>query len=147
MTLSEVVSEVADRIETDAVSQSRNYSAALASVEKLRHSAELDDGSLMSVAQAGDENEVIAALAVMCDLSIPFVEKTIIQQQTETLLVMARANDLSWSTVKAILMLHNGRRAPSESKTAQLLASYERLKRQTAQEIMRFYRTREKQAH
>ena len=145
--ISEVVSEVADRIETDAISQSRNYSAALASVEKLRHSAELDDGSLMSVAQAGDENEVIAALAVMCDLSIPFVEKTIIQQQTETLLVMARAIDLSWSTVKAILMLHNGRRAPSESKTAQLLASYERLKRQTAQEIMRFYRTREKQAH
>jgi uncharacterized protein (DUF2336 family) len=143
----EAVSEVVDRIETEAVSQSRNYSAALASVEKLRHCAELDDGSLMNVAQAGDENQVIAALAIMCDLSIPFVEKTITRQQTEILLVMARAIGLSWSTVKAILMLHKGRRAPSESKIAQLLASYERLKRQTAQEIMRFYRTREKQAH
>jgi uncharacterized protein (DUF2336 family) len=145
--ISEVVSEVADRIETEAISQSRNYSAALASVEKLRHSAELDDGSLMNVAQAGDENEVIAALAVMCDLSIPFVEKTVTQQQTEILLVMARATGLSWSTVKAILMLHKGRRAPSENKIAKILASYERLKRQTAQEIMRFYRAREKQAH
>jgi uncharacterized protein (DUF2336 family) len=145
--ISGVVSEVADRIETEAISHSRNYSAALASVEKLRHSAELDDGSLMNVAQAGDENEVIAALAIMCDLSIPFVEKTITQQQTEILLLMARAVGLSWSTVKAILMLHKGRRAPSESKIAQLLASYERLKRQTAQEILRFYRSREKQAH
>lgn len=145
--ISEVVSEVTDRIETEAVSQSRNYNAALASVEKLRRSAELDDDSLMNVAQAEDENEVIAALAVMCDLSIPFVEKTITQQQTEILLVMARAIGLSWPTVKAILMLHKKRRAPSESKIAQLLASYERLKRQTAQEIMRFYRTREKQVH
>jgi uncharacterized protein (DUF2336 family) len=145
--IGEVVSEVADRIETEAISHSRNYSAALASVEKLRHCAELDDGSLMKVAQAGDENEVIAALAIMCDLSIPFVEKTITQQQTEILLLMARAIGLSWSTVKAILMLHNGRRAFSESKVAQLLASYERLKRQTAQEILRFYRTRERQAH
>jgi uncharacterized protein (DUF2336 family) len=145
--ISEVVSEVTDRIETEAVSQSRNYSAALASVEKLRHSAELDDDSLMNIAQAGDENEVVAALAVMCDLSIRFVEKTITQQQTEILLVMARAIGLSWSTLKAILTLHKGRQAPSESKIAQLLASYERLKRQTAQEIMRFYRTREKQPH
>ena len=145
--IGEVVSEVADRIETEAISHSRNYSAALASIEKLRHCAELDDGSLMKVAQAGDENEVIAALAIMCDLSIPFVEKTITQQQTEILLLIARAIGLSWSTVKAILMLHNGRRAFSESKVAQLLASYERLKRQTAQEILRFYRTRERQAH
>jgi uncharacterized protein (DUF2336 family) len=145
--ISEVVSEVADRLETEAVSQSRNNSAALAAVEKLRHSAELDDDSLMDAAQAGDENEVIAMLAVMCDLSIPFVEKTVTQQQTEVLLVMARAINLSWPTVKAILMLHKGKRAPSESRIAQLLASYERLKRQTTYEIMRFYRTREKQAH
>jgi hypothetical protein len=72
---------------------------------------------------------VIAALAVMCDLSIPFVEKTITRQQTEILLVIARAIGLSWPTVKAILMLHRGRQVASESKIAQLLASYERLQR------------------
>jgi hypothetical protein len=82
----------------------------------------------------------------MCDLSIPFVEKAITEQQAEILLVMARAIGLSWSTAKAILMLHKGRRAPSEHKISKLLASYERLKRQTAQEIMSFYRTREKQS-
>lgn len=145
--IGEVVSEVAERIETAAVEQTRDYGAALAAVGKLRHSAELDDGSLMSVAQTGDEDEVIAALAIMCELPIPFVEKTITQQQTEVLLVMARATGLSWPTVKAILTLHEGRRALSERKIAQLLASYERLKRQTAQEIMRFYRARETQSH
>lgn len=143
--ISEVISEVADRIEIEAVSQSRNYGAAIVSVDKLRHSGKLDDHSLMNVARAGDENEVIAALAVMCDLSIPFVEKAITEQRAEILLVMARAIGLSWSTAKSILMLHKGRRAPSEHKISQLLASYERLKRQTAQEIMSFYRTREKQ--
>jgi uncharacterized protein (DUF2336 family) len=145
--IGKVVSEVAERIERQALSQSRDYSAALASVEKLRNSAELDDGSLTNFAEAGDENEVIAALAVMGDLPIPFVERTITQQQTEVLLVMARAIGLSWLTVKAILTLHRGGRAPSESKIAQLLASYERLKQQTALEIIRFYRTREKQTH
>jgi len=145
--INEVVFEAADRIESEAVLQTRDYSAAIVSVEKLRHAAELNDDSLLKIAHGGDENEVIAALAAMCDLPIAFVEKVITQQQTEVVLVMARAIGLSWSTVKTILTLHEGRRALSGNKVAQHLGSYERLKRQTAQEIMRFYRSREEQVH
>ena len=58
--------------------------------------------------------------------------------------MLARAIGLSWHTVKAILRLGARKRSLSEIEIAQLLASYERLKPKTAQEILRFYRNREK---
>ena len=73
-----------------------------------------------------------------------FVEQAVMQKGSETLLVLARAAALSWPTVKAILMMRGDKRSFADSEVAQSLASYERLKAQTAQEILRFYRTREK---
>jgi uncharacterized protein (DUF2336 family) len=141
----EVVAEVSDRIELDAIACSSDYSATLTSIEGDQGPAQLKDGDLMKLALTGAVSEVIAALAGMSDAPILFVEKTIRYGQTESLLVLARAIGLSWPAVKAILMLETRKRSLSENEIAQLLASYERLKPKTAQEILRFYRSRDKQ--
>ena len=141
---SEAVAEVSDRIELDAIARASDYSATLMSIEGGRGSGQLQEDDLMKLALTGAVSEVIAALAGMGDVPILFVEKTIRQGQTESLLLLARAIGLSWHTVKAILRLGARKRSLSEIEIAQLLASYERLKPKTAQEILRFYRNREK---
>jgi hypothetical protein len=60
----------------------------------------------------------------------------------ENILIIARAVGLSWPTVKQILSLRADRRIMPERDIARCLASYEQLRSQTAQEILRFYRTR-----
>jgi hypothetical protein len=58
------------------------------------------------------------------------------------LLVLARANGLSWSTVRNMLQLPGNKRARSRSEIRQCLARFEKLNRVTAAEIMQFYKAR-----
>lgn len=140
----EVVAEVSERIELDAIARSGDYSVALRSMQDDQGRRQPHDGDLMKLALTGAVSGLIAALAALCDVPVGFVDKTIRQGQTESLLVLARAIGLSWPTVKAILRLETRRRPFSEDEIAQSLGSYERLKSKTAQEILHFYRSREK---
>ena len=96
------------------------------------------------LAQSGRVEETAAALALMCEVPLPFVKQAMILERPETLLILARAGGLSWSTVKTILLLCAKRRPISAGEMAQCLASFERLNPATAHEIVRFYRVRER---
>jgi hypothetical protein len=74
---------------------------------------------------------------------LEFVELAMKQERAEMVLIIAKAIGLSWSTVKAILCARLGGRPISGGEIAQCLASYERLKAGTAQEIVRFHRMRD----
>ena len=139
----QVVDEVAGRIHAEAFAEAPDGMEAPASVEALYQSGQLDDDRLRAFAEGGRAGEATAALAFMCQLPVHFVAREMAQGRSETLLVLARAIGLSWSTVKAILLLRVGKRALPAGEIAQCLASFERLKRTTAQEIIGFYQARE----
>jgi hypothetical protein len=80
----------------------------------------------------------------MCNLPLQFVERAMCQQRSETVLIIAKVIGLSWSTVKAILLLRASKRVVPTDELAQCLAQFERLKPATANEIVRFYRMRER---
>jgi uncharacterized protein (DUF2336 family) len=139
----QVVGEVAGRIQAEAFAEAPACVEAWAAVEPLYRSGQLDDDTLRAFAEDGRLTETTAALALMCQLPVPFVERVMGQERSETVLVLARAIGLSWSTVKAILLLRAGRRLIPADEIAQCLASFERLRRATAQEIVAFYQARE----
>ena len=82
----------------------------------------------------------------MADLPSPYVDKLMTGRRSDGLLALVRAVGLSWPTVKAILMLRADRRIILETEIGYCLACYERLRPETAQQILRFYREREKVA-
>ena len=140
----QAVAEVSARIESETLAPSAGADATKASPVVASGSAPLGDVDLQKLANTGNLREISSALAQMCELPMAFVEQAVMQKGSETLLVLARAAALSWPTVKAILMMRGDKRSLADNEVAQSLASYERLKAQTAQEILRFYRTREK---
>jgi uncharacterized protein (DUF2336 family) len=139
-----VVAEVSDRIESEALDQSIDYAAALEAATTAQRSGLLDDGYLRRLAQIGAIAEITASIAVMCDLPLQFVDKNMNQRRSDTLLVMARSINLSWPTVKAIMMLRIGKHLMAETEIGQCLAAYERLGSTAALEILKFYRSRER---
>lgn len=139
----QVVDEVAGRIREETLARSPDYSAVQRSIEALQRSGELNDARLGAFAKAGRFEETTVALSLMCDLPLPFVEQAMGQEHSETVLILARAVGLSWSTVKAVLLMRAGRRNIAAVETAKCLANYERLKPATAQEIVAFYRRRQ----
>jgi hypothetical protein len=95
--------------------------------------------SLQKLADAGDPEGVVSALAVMCNVSREFVEQAIAQRGTEILLILARVAQLSGPTLKSVLRLV---RKGSDVESA--LTAYKRLNVKTAQEILLFYRCKAK---
>jgi uncharacterized protein (DUF2336 family) len=139
----QAVSEVTSRIQAESFAEPLDYGAAQISVEMLHRSGKSDDSKLRVLANAGHFAEITEALALMCELPRPFVERAMNQERSDTLLVLAKAAELSWSTVRTILSLRARKRGVSAREIAQCLASFERLKPAAAKEIVQFYRRRE----
>jgi hypothetical protein len=76
----------------------------------------------------------------MCNVPVVVVEQAIIQRHPETVLVFAKAANLSWATAKALLSFRAGRQRMPSTEIAQWLACFERLKPETARQIIEFYR-------
>jgi uncharacterized protein (DUF2336 family) len=142
----EAVAEATGRIRVEALTGSLDYSAARMLIDRLNQSGHLDDARLREFASAGRIEETTVALAVMSDLPLPFIERALIQERSETLLIVAKVIGLSWPTVKAILLLRTEHRIVPTDGLAQCLSQFERLKPAIANEIVRFYRMRERAA-
>jgi uncharacterized protein (DUF2336 family) len=138
----QVVAEVTSRIRAETVSAIADYSTAEQLVRPLHETKRLDEKKVEGFAKAGKFEETVVALALMSDMPLTFVERAMTASRPETLLVLAKALGLSWSCVKAILWLRAGSAGLSPKDIEQFLASFERLKRSTAQELVRFHRTR-----
>jgi uncharacterized protein (DUF2336 family) len=140
----EVVDEVSSRIESECLMPSGVHRVALDSKNAEPCLGELDDDNLRKIAVSGAFTEVTAALATMADLPNAYVEGLMTGRRSDGLLALVRAIGLSWPTVKAILMLRADKRIILETEIGYCLACYERLMPETAQQILRFYREREK---
>jgi uncharacterized protein (DUF2336 family) len=139
----QVVDEVSSRIESETLTPPIDRLVA-PEPEITECVGRLDDDKLRRLAGAGAFAEVTSALAVMADLPNSYVEKLMNGRRSDGLLALVRAVGLSWPTVKAILMLRADKRIILETEIGYCLACYERLMPETAQQIILFYREREK---
>jgi hypothetical protein len=80
----------------------------------------------------------------MCDLPIGSVERAFVMKQTEQIIVLAKALDLSWVTTVALLLLQAGVNGSSRQQLDQCFTNFSRLQQKTAQTALQFYRMREK---
>jgi hypothetical protein len=141
----EAVAEASEQVEADEVERSlwREPSQA-APVQKVEEKNFLHGSGQQDSPEAQSLAGITSMLSHVCDLPIAFIDQAIADRKSETILVLARAANLSWSTLKAILTSRRGTGA-AETETSRLLAAYERLNPKTAQEILQFYRARAKQ--
>jgi uncharacterized protein (DUF2336 family) len=139
-----MVAKATDEIQTKARASSNDFSLAMSHVSQLHASGTLGDAQLLTFAREGSLDRVVAALSLMCDLPVGLVERAFVQNQTEQILVLARAIDISWATTETLLLLHAGANGSSRQQLDQCLISFSRLQPKTAQTALQFYRMREK---
>jgi uncharacterized protein (DUF2336 family) len=137
-----VVNAVTIKTQSKSIAESFEYSKALQSVEKLVTDGPLNERHVMALAAAGKFEDTVVALAHLAHVSIAVVERALLQERTELLLSLLKSTGLSWPTVKTILQLRSQSRMMTASDVEQCLASYERLKLQTAELVVRFHSKR-----
>jgi uncharacterized protein (DUF2336 family) len=136
------VADAARVIQTETGINSRNYVTACGQVAALKAAGHLDEGEVESFAKMGKFEETTAALAALCELPIEAVERAMVQERPETMLIIAKAIGLSWPTVKQILKLRAGERGIGSHELEQCLATFTRLRPATAQQVVDFQRKR-----
>lgn len=134
------VGNVAAAIQEKAAVKSHSYAAARKHVEGLRAKRALGDSDVAAFANAGKFEETAVTLAMMCALPVDVIERVMVQDLEETILIVAKAVGLSWSTVKAVLRLCAGKNGVSEQALGKSLAVFSKLKQDTAQQVVEFQR-------
>ena len=137
------VAQASDQIQTKARVGSDDFAQAKSYVTSLYSSGTLDEGKLVTFAKEGNFDKVTVALSLMCNLPIGLVERAFVQSQTEQILVLAKAVDLSWVTTVALLLLQAGVNGTSRQQLDLCFANFSRLHPKTAQTALQFYRMRE----
>jgi uncharacterized protein (DUF2336 family) len=137
------VAEITDRLQTEKIAGSPSYQNAKTLTEPLYRANRLDDDQLAVYAHAGWIEEVVAALALHCRLSLPTVERALLQERPDKVLILGRATGLKWPTVKAILLMRAAKGIAPTTEIAKSRTVYERLEAATAEHILLFYRKSE----
>lgn len=139
----DVVAEVAGAIQAKTVTASHDYADAQALIASMQAAGRFDESSVEAFARAGKFEEVAAALAVLCDLPIEVVERAMVQEGTEAILIIAKAIGLPWSAARAVLMLSSSKRVMPEHILEQARAVFGKLRRDTALQVVKFQQKRQ----
>jgi uncharacterized protein (DUF2336 family) len=136
------VAAVTTAIQAKAAAASRDYAEARKLVESMHASGRLGEADIEAFARLGKFEETAVALALLCDLPIDIVERAMVQDREETILIIAKAIGLSWPTVRQLLRVCAGKRGLSAQMLQQSMAVFYKLKRETAQKVIDFQRKR-----
>jgi uncharacterized protein (DUF2336 family) len=137
-----VVDLALESIQSSARESSQEFQDATSVVSALKENSELDEKTVFDFASAGAFARVVAAMARLSDLPAGTIERALLSERPEQLLIIAKAIHLSWPTVKVLIGLRQPGQALPAAELDEDFASYTRLKHGTAEMALKFYRLR-----
>ena len=139
-----MIGRAGDELQTQSREHSAAYEAARLHVESLHASRSLSDADVLAFARAGKFDETSVALSLLCDLPIGVVERTMVHEKYDQLLVLAKSIGLSFDTVKAIISMRAHESDGPGPDIKQAGTSYDKLRPETARKVIQYYRLRER---
>lgn len=136
-----VLQGITGRIEAEAASH--EYADAKVVVEALHRGGELGEEQILTFTRMGRQKEAMVALSVLSALPIEGIERAMLDDQTDMVLIAAKAASLSWATTKSFVLMQASGRGFSQADLDRVRQSFERLQVNTAQRVVRFYQVRQ----
>jgi len=143
----DTVIDVTGRLHAKFGPASSEYFQAKRTIRSLREQGRLNEEQLRQFAQQHRFYEVVVALSTMCDVPPHLVERALTSGDQETVLILVKALDLSWSAAMALLFLGAPNKRISSNLLQQLEKEYLFLSVETSQEVLQVYRSRRDPEH
>jgi len=140
--LRRMIKQATDQIQMQARECTPNYAGLLAQIQSLRKAGLLTEDKVCEFADAKEFDKTAIALSLLSNMPIGAIERAMVHNQSDQILVVAKFLDLSWETTKAIVLV-----APKEisaHKLERCFANYEKMKIETARTAIQFYRLQER---
>jgi len=138
-TVSEVVAAVATDINEEFRNSSLEHSKARVRVKRLCMTGQFSEAEIHAFARADNFERTAVALSVFGQFSINLVERALLDENFDAVLVLTRAAGCCWSTTKSILRLSAAGRGLSVMDLDRAAASFDRLQVKTARRAVEFY--------
>ncbi len=143
----DLVAEASDRIQTKSREGSAEFAAARAIVETLHKAGKLSESQLCDFARTGKFDETVVTLSLTCDMPVGVIERAIVNEDTDQLMVLVKSVGMSWETTKTLILMASKAKSRSKQDLERFYESFAKLRPETARKAVQFYRFREKSAH
>jgi uncharacterized protein (DUF2336 family) len=147
-----ILASALDRGAADVTSQKDvgdelgRFGKALSEVRRLSDAGKLDEHAVGTFAGLKSTEEVICAVAVLARLPLSGAERALFGSDRDSTLILGRALDWSWDTVRLVLSLRSAEdNVPHLIERARV--SYVALAPATAQRVLRFLQIRDQAGH
>jgi uncharacterized protein (DUF2336 family) len=138
------VADIAGEISRDSREASSEHAKVKKHAKLCYSMRKFTEANIHAPARAQDFEKTAVALALYGHYPVDLVERALIDDGSDMVLILAKAASLSRATVKALLVMHAGGRGLSEPDLEHALASFDRLKLKTAKRVLEFYERRRK---
>lgn len=136
-----VLNQIASRMR-ETIANKRDFSAAQRKIEGLKLRGPITPDHIHRFAELGMFEETAVALSDLTQMPLATIDKALTDRDIDQALIVMRALDLPWMTVKFVLNgAHKDRMmAPDDLQAAQI--HFQTIALTTAQRILKFYRER-----
>jgi uncharacterized protein (DUF2336 family) len=130
--------------EVEQVQSRRDFAPAQRAILALHRAGELNEAAVLGFAKAHQYEESIAALSAMSGVKIATLDQLISGDRQDPILIVGKAANLEWATVRALILLRLGpNRVPSPTDIERTRVNFARLMPSTAERVVGFWRTRQ----
>lgn len=136
----QMIKQAADRLQTSLRDHSSDFAAARAQIEELHKKGELTEAQLCRFADLGKFDETTLALSLLAELPVGAVERALVHDTGDQVLVIAKSINLSWRTTRALLAVRSG----AGGEFPEYHERFNKLRPETARAAIQFYRLRER---
>lgn len=138
----DAVADVADNINLEVRNESREHNRAKARVKRLHKTSQFSEADLHQFARTQNFEQTVVSLSVLGSFPIELVERALLDKNPGLILILAKAARCCWATTKALLLMSAADRGMSVMDLDESLATFERMKLETAKQAMAFYSLR-----
>jgi uncharacterized protein (DUF2336 family) len=139
-----VLSQVSDAVGAQGAANAapRNYDAALTVVRDLQKDGRLNEAAITGFARNQKYEETIAGLATLSAVPVETVDRLMSGDRSDPVIILARAANFGWETVRAVIESRMGARGTSTQAVEAAKQNYDMLSPATAERVVRFWQVR-----
>jgi uncharacterized protein (DUF2336 family) len=133
------VTEVAKDIGEKMRAASPGFAKAKRATKRRFITRQLSEVDIHKAAVGEKFDKAVAALALLGHVPVELVERALLDKNSDIVLILAKAADCSRATARALLTMSVADRGMSGQDIESALSSYDRLRVETAQRVVRYY--------
>jgi len=138
----DTITEVVAKLRSELRNASADHATARAQVQRLHQLGRLGEADIYDFARERKFEQTTVALSLLCGVPVDAVERALLDENADMVLILMRAAQCSWTTAKAILLMQAADRGIAAQDLDRALRSFQRLGTETARRVLEFYQLR-----